>query len=55
MLAGMSAFFGVLPPLPTQTIYAYHGDVQNIASGMILGWAEGVIVADADHLGSFSP
>jgi len=23
-MLGMSAFFGVLPPLPTQTTYAYH-------------------------------
>ena len=71
MLAGMSAFFGMLPPLPDQTTYTYYGDVQNVASGMIpriyghsytitadlaipeIG-AEGVIVAEADHLGGFS-
>ena len=35
MLAGLSFFFGLIPPLPEQTIYTYYGDVQNIASGMI--------------------
>ena len=67
----MSVFFGLLPPLPGQTIYTFYGDVQNIASGMIPriynhsytisadlvipeGGAEGVIVAEADHLGGFS-
>lgn len=34
MLAGMSAFFGVVPPLRTQTRWTYWGsDVQNIPSG----------------------
>ena len=71
MLAGMSFFFGLLPPLAAQTTYTYYGDVQNVASGMIPriynhsyaisadlvipeGGAEGVIVAEADHLGGFS-
>ena len=71
LLAGLSFYFGLLPPLPAQTTYTYYGDVQNIASGMIPriynhsyaisadlvipeGGAEGVIVAEADHLGGFS-
>jgi len=71
LLAGMSFFFGMIPPLPEQTIYTYYGDVQNVASGMIPriynhsyaisadlvipeGGAEGVIVAEADHLGGFT-
>ena len=71
LLGGISVYFGMLPPLPAQTTYAYYGDVQNIASGMIPriynhsytisadlvipdGGAEGVIVAEADHLGGFS-
>ena len=72
LLGGLAVFFGILPPLaerrPSST---YHGDVQNVASGMIpriynhsytisadleipQGGAEGVIVAEADHLGGFS-
>ena len=68
---GLSVFFGMLPPLGTQTQFTYYGDVQNVASGMIPriynhsysiaadlvipeGGAEGVIVAEADHLGGFS-
>ncbi|MFZ0325259.1 MAG: arylsulfatase [Actinomycetes bacterium] len=35
LLGGMSVFFGILPPLPTVTRTTFHGDVQNIASGMI--------------------
>ena len=35
LLAGFSVFFGMLPPMPTKTIQTFHGDVQNIASGMI--------------------
>ena len=71
MLAGLSPFFGILPPLPAQTTRTYYGDVQNVASGMIPRiydhsytitadlaipgtGAEGVIVAEADHLGGFS-
>ena len=71
LLGGMSFFFGLIPPLPAQTIYTYYGDVQNIASGMIPriynhsyaisadlvippGGAQGVIVAEADHLGGFA-
>ena len=71
LLAGLSFYFGMIPPLPARTTYTYYGDVQNIASGMIPriynhsyaisadlvipeGGAEGVIVAEADHLGGFS-
>jgi arylsulfatase A-like enzyme len=35
LLAGFATFFGILPPLGTQTTYTYHGDVQNIAPGVI--------------------
>ena len=35
LLAGFSVFFGILPPMPTVTKHTFHGDVQNIASGMI--------------------
>ena len=72
LLAGLSFYFGMTPPLPAQTTYTYYGDVQNIASGMIPriynhsytitaelvipeSGAEGVIVAEADHPGGFSP
>jgi arylsulfatase len=71
LLAGLSTFFGMTPPPPTQSQFTYYGDVQNVASGMIPriynhsytisaelevpeGGAEGVIVAEADHLGGFS-
>ena len=35
LLAAFSVFFGILPPLPTVTTQTFHGDVENIASGMI--------------------
>lgn len=71
VLAGISFYFGMLPPLSDQTTYTYYGDVQNVASGMIpriynhsytisadldipADGAEGVIVAEVDHLGGFS-
>jgi arylsulfatase A-like enzyme len=71
LLAGFSPFFGILPPLGTQTTTTYHGDVQNVAPGCVPriynhsytisadlhipdGGAEGVIVADANHLGGFA-
>src|SRR6185312_10079786 len=71
LLGGLTTFFGMTPPLPKQTQFTYHGDVQNVASGMIprifnhsytisadleipAGGVEGVIVAEADHLGGFS-
>jgi hypothetical protein len=31
----MSVLFGICPPLGMRTRFTYHGDVQNIASGMI--------------------
>ena len=71
LLGGLSVLFGIAPPLGMRTHFTYHGDVQNIASGMIPrvyghsytitadvdipeGGAEGVIIAEADHLGGFS-
>src|SRR4051794_40194864 len=71
LLAGFSPFFGILPPLGSQTTNTYYGDVQNIAPGVVPrvynhsytisadlyipeGGAEGVIVADASHLGGFA-
>jgi hypothetical protein len=71
LLAFLSAFFGILPPIPDAVPVEYRGDVQNVMSGMIpriynhsyaisadlavpAGGAEGVIVAEADHLGGFS-
>jgi arylsulfatase len=71
LLATMSTFFGMLPPIPDQTRFEFRGDVQNVMAGMIPriynrsyaieaelvvpdGGAEGVIVAEADHLGGFS-
>ena len=71
LLGGLTVFFGITPPLPTQSQFTFYGDVQNVASGMIpriynhsytisaeleipKGGAEGVIVAEADHLGGFS-
>jgi arylsulfatase len=71
LLATLSAFFGIVPPLKDVATVEYRGDVQNIMSGMIpriynhsyaisadlvvpAEAAEGVIVAEADHLGGFS-
>ena len=71
LLATMSTFFGLVPPIPEQTTFEFRGDVQNVLSGMIPriynrsysisadlvipdGGAEGVIVAEADHLGGFT-
>jgi arylsulfatase len=71
LLATMSTFFGMLPPVPDDTTFEFRGDVENVMSGMIPrvynrsysitaelevppGGAEGVIVAEADHLGGFS-
>jgi arylsulfatase len=71
LLGGLTTFFGMTPPPPTQSQFTYYGDVQNVASGVIPrifnhsytisadleiphGGAEGVIVAEADHLGGFS-
>jgi hypothetical protein len=71
LLATLSTFFGMLPPIPDQTRFEFRGDVQNVRAGMIPrtynrsyaieadlvvpeGGAEGVIVAEADHLGGFT-
>ena len=71
LLATLSTFFGILPPIADETTFEFRGDVQNVLSGMIPriynhsysitadlvipdGGAEGVIVAEADHLGGFS-
>ncbi len=71
LLAAMSTFFGMLPPIPEETTFEFRGDVENVMSGMIPriynrsyaitadllvpeGGAEGVIVAEADHLGGFT-
>jgi arylsulfatase len=71
LLAALSTFFGMLPPIPEDTTFELRGDVENVLSGMIPriynrsytisadlvvpeGGAEGVIVAEADHLGGFS-
>ena len=71
LLATLSTFFGMLPPIPEQATFEFRGDVQNVMSGMIPrvynrsysitadlvvpeGGVEGVIVAEADHLGGFS-
>jgi arylsulfatase A-like enzyme len=71
LLAALTGFFGVVPPLPESARFEFRGDVQNVMSGMIpriynhsytisadlvipAGGAEGVIVAEADHLGGFS-
>jgi len=35
LLGGMCIFFGILPPLPTQTRFTFYGDVQNIQRGMV--------------------
>ncbi|HYO03961.1 MAG TPA: arylsulfatase [Mycobacterium sp.] len=34
LLGGMAVFFGLLPPLPTDTRFAFKGGVQNIQRGM---------------------
>jgi arylsulfatase len=71
LLAALSTFFGILPPIEEKTIFEFRGDVQNVLSGMIPrvynhsytisadlivpeGGAEGVIVAESDHLGGFT-
>ena len=71
LLATLSTFFGILPPLTGETTFEFRGDVQNVMPGMIprvynrsyaitadlvvpVGGAEGVIVAEADHLGGFT-
>jgi arylsulfatase A-like enzyme len=71
LLAALSTFFGIVPPITGETTFEFRGDVQNVLSGMIPRiynrsytisadlvvpetGAEGVIVAEADHLGGFT-
>ncbi len=71
LLATLSTFFGMLPPIDARTKFEFRGDVQDVLSGMIPriynrsysitadllvpeGGADGVIVAEADHLGGFT-
>jgi arylsulfatase len=35
LLGGMAVFFGILPPMPTNTKTTFYGDVENVAGGMI--------------------
>jgi arylsulfatase A-like enzyme len=35
LLGGLTFYFGIVPPLGARTTFAYHGSVQNVASGMI--------------------
>ena len=35
LMGGMSVIYGILPPLPTVTRFAFAGDVQNIQRGMV--------------------
>jgi arylsulfatase len=35
LLGGLSIFFGIIPPLPTQTRFGFAGDVQNVQRGMV--------------------
>lgn len=35
LMAAVSIFFGILPPLPTITRFSFSGDVQNISRGMV--------------------
>jgi arylsulfatase A-like enzyme/uncharacterized membrane protein len=35
LLGGMCIFFGILPPLPTETRFTFYGDVQNVQRGMV--------------------
>ena len=71
LLAALSSFFGMVPPIAQDTTFEFRGDVQNVLPGMIPRiynrsytisadlvvpetGAEGVIVAEADHLGGFT-
>jgi arylsulfatase len=71
LLATLSAFFGIVPPMAEAEKIEFQGGVQNVAPGMIPRvynhsysisadlvvpeqGVEGVIVAEADHLGGFS-
>lgn len=35
LMAGLSVMYGILPPMPTQTRFRFHGDVDNIQFGMV--------------------
>lgn len=35
LMSAASIFYGILPPMPTQTRFAYTGEVQNIQRGMV--------------------
>lgn len=35
LMGGLSVIYGIMPPLPTATRYAFSGDVQNVQRGMI--------------------
>ncbi len=35
LLAALSTFFGMLPPIPSDTKFEFRGDVQNVMSGML--------------------
>lgn len=35
LLGGLCVFFGILPPLPTETRFTFYGDVQNVQRGMV--------------------
>ena len=35
LMAAFSVFFGILPPMPTNTTQTFYDGVENIASGMI--------------------
>ena len=35
LLGGLSMFFGILPPMPTETRFTFAGDVQNVQRGMV--------------------
>ena len=35
LLAGFSVFFGILPPMPTNTKHTLYGDVENVLAGMV--------------------
>ena len=35
LLATLSTFFGILPPIAEKTTFEFRGDVQNVLSGMI--------------------
>jgi arylsulfatase len=35
LMGSLAFYFGVIPPLPTQSRFIFYGDAQNVASGMI--------------------